>query len=340
MSKVKVLHILGIDDSNKVEVLFLSPNQNNIRFNFKGNVHILPFIDNTYFDVHRVIVGGMKGESFKVPKIDLIFNAICNPDTNQKSLKVALNIVNTLKVPVFNHPEGIMRTGRENIYELFKGFDGIVIPKTIRAKPKCLSDIMKIIDSGEIRFPFLFREGGYHAGQNLELIQSLEDIHTLEKFAFDGRDYYLTDFINFKSQDGLYRKCRVIVIGGKPYPRHLIISDLWNVHAESRKRLMDNNPECRREEEKFLSEFGQRDPTIFRKIYEELKLDFLGVDFSFDFHGNLIIFEINSCFRAVTDGENQETNDQDNDYHKPYIGNIKKAVEEMILEKAEYVRNL
>jgi hypothetical protein len=343
MAKVKLLYVLGIDDSNKIEILFLSPNQNNMRFNFKGNVHLIPLIDDTNIEVCRITVGGIKGDPFKVPKVDLIFNAICNPDTNQKSLKVTQNIVDTLKVPVLNHPQHILRTGRENIYELFKNRDGIIFPKTIRIRPRCLSDVRKVVDSEKFELPFLFREAGYHAGKNLELVRNWDDIHELEKFAFDGRDYYLTQFVDFKSQDGLYRKYRVIVIDGKPYPRHLIISDLWNVHAESRKEIMSKNVECLEEEKNFLRDFHQRDLSFFSTFYQELKLDFFGVDFSYHPDGRMIIFEINSCFRAIVDVEDQPTNGDSRkgyDYHKPYIENIKKGVESLVLEKAGYVQNL
>jgi glutathione synthase/RimK-type ligase-like ATP-grasp enzyme len=336
MEKVKLLYVLGIDDSNKIEILFLSPNQNNMRFNFRGNVHLIPLIDHTYIDVLRITIGGMKGDPFKIPKVDVIFNSICNPDTNQKSLKVAQNIADTLKLPILNHPKDILKTGRESIYELFKGLNEIIIPKTIRVRPRYLSEVKKLMDDGEISLPFLFREAGYHAGKNLELVQNLDDLRELEKFAFDGRDYYMTQFVDFGSQDGFYRKYRVIVIGGQPYPRHLIVSDLWNVHAESRKKVMTHRSEFLEEEKVFLRDFNEKDLSAFRKFYEMLELDFFGVDFTYARDGRMVVFEINSCFRAIVDVENQpsEHSERGYDYHKPYIENIKKAIESLILEKA------
>jgi hypothetical protein len=141
------------------------------------------------------------------------------------------------------------------------------------------------------------------------------------------------------SADGLYRKYRVIVIGGKPYPRHLIISPFWNVHAENRKELMNKYLEFREEEEKFLKEFYRREVDVFNKLYEILKLDYFGVDFSLDPNGKLIIFEINSCFRAIVGNLQAGMAEQhEQPYHTAYIENIKKAVKEMIVEKAGNVR--
>jgi hypothetical protein len=101
--------------------------------------------------------------------------------------------------------------------------------------------------------------------------------------------------------------------------------------------------ECLEEEKNFLRDFHQRDLSFFSTFYQELKLDFFGVDFSYHPDGRMIIFEINSCFRAIVDVEDQPTNGDSRkgyDYHKPYIENIKKGVESLVLEKAGYVQNL
>ena len=341
MPKIRILHILGIDDSNRIEVLFWSPDLNRNIFNFAGNVHLLSLIQHPDFKVNQIRVGGMKGEPLKVPKADLIFNAICDPDINRKSLHAVLNIVNTLKVPVINHPERIMLTGRDHIYQLFHNLEGVLVPKTIRVQPRYLSEVVKLVDTGEIGFPFLIREAGSHGGTKREFIKSIDLIHELDKFALDGRDYYVTEFVKFLSPDGLYRKYRVIVIGGKPYPRHLIISPFWNVHAENRNELMDKYPECRKEEETFLKEFGQKNSNIFERFYEVLKLDYFGVDFSLAPDGKMIVFEINSCFRAIAGKREAGVAEQhEQPHYAPCIENIKKAVEELIIEKAGNVRYL
>ena len=45
MDRVKVLHILGIDDTNTVEVVFLSPEVRNLRHKYLGNVDLLPLLE-------------------------------------------------------------------------------------------------------------------------------------------------------------------------------------------------------------------------------------------------------------------------------------------------------
>lgn len=334
MPKIKIVHLMGIDDSNKVEVLFLSPDPNKIRFRFKGNAHLLPLVNPENVEIYPLTIGGMKMLPLTVPKADIILNCICNSDSNQKSLKAALNILNTLNIPVFNHPSSILKTGRESISALLQDTEGVVVPKTIRIKPRSLSDVVIIIESGEIQFPFLFREAGFHAGQALEFISGSDDMELLEKFAMDGREFYMTNFVDYRSQDGLFRKYRVIVVGGKAFPRHMIIGPDWKLHSESKKLLMNQSEDLMREEEEFLKHFSSTDQRIFDFLYRRLNLDYFGIDFSYDARGQIIVFEINSCFKPIGIGDEDEFVNGRKNYHKPYIEQIKKQFEIVLMEKA------
>lgn len=335
--KTKILYVSGIDDTNQFEVLRLAPSQKDSVFQAQGNVDILSLLKPEIFEIFHVTVGGMAMDDLRIPPVDLVLNAVCNPDVSQKSLKTVARIMNAIKRPVFNSPENILKTGRENISKLFTGVQNIVLPKTIRFQPKRIKDVILKIESNEICFPFIFREAGFHAGRKMQLIRTLGEIHELEKFAMDGRDFYATEFINFASSDGLYRKYRAVVVGGMPYPRHLIISDSWNVHAENRKNVMVKNPELIEKEKNFLENFGQDHFHIFSLFYKTLGLDFFGVDFSLDPGGRMIIFEINSCFRVVGDGDEDETINGMKNYHKPYIEKIRNAVEHLLISKAGHV---
>jgi glutathione synthase/RimK-type ligase-like ATP-grasp enzyme len=338
MSKIKIVHLTGIDDSNKVEILLLSPDPNKLRFRFKGNVHFQPLINPEHFEIYPLTIGGMKMLPLSVPKADILLNGICNSDSNQKSLKAALNVIPILNIPVFNHPESVLKTGRETISALLQGTEGLVVPKTIRVRPGYLSEVVKIIESGEISFPFLFRESGFHVGQAMELISKADDLELLEKFAMDGRDFYMINFVNFRSEDGLFRKYRVIVVGGKAFPRHLIIGSDWNLHFENKKLLMNQSEALIQEEQEFMKNFSSTDQRIYDFLYKKLNLDYFGIDFSYDAQGRMIVFEINSCFKAIGTGDEDEFVNGRKNYHKPYIEQIKKAMESALLEKAAKVR--
>ncbi len=140
------------------------------------------------------------------------------------------------------------------------------------------------------------------------LLEDRTQLPELEQFAFDGRDYYVTEFVDYRSADGLYRKSRLFVIDGKAYPRHQVLSRHWNIHAASREELMQNNPELQEEEKRFL---GGPDKLILHRcqsIYEFLELEFFGIDCSINDQNELLIFEINACMKTLYSQKNTYLN--------------------------------
>jgi len=336
-SKIKVLYISGIDDTHCLEVLCLAPSQKDTVFRAAGNVDILSLLRPDTFEVLHVVVGGMAMEALRIPAVDVVVNAVSNPDTSREALGMAAKIMGGLKQPVFNRPESILKTGRDEISSLFSNAENIVFPKTVRFQPRRLKDILRKIETREISFPFILREAGFHEGRRMQLVRNMTEIRELEKYAMDGRDFYAIEFIDFASSDGLYRKYRVVVVGGISYPRHMIISDSWNVHADDRKKIMIKNPVLIEEEKVFLENFEPFRPRIFNSFYETLNLDFFGVDFAYDSAGKMIIFEINSAFRVIGAGDEDEFIDGMINYRKPFIEKIKNAVQECVLLKAKSV---
>lgn len=52
-------------------------------------------------------------------------------------------------------------------------------------------------------------------------------------------EFAMAPFIDYRSADGLYRKCRIALTGGKPYACHMAISEHWMIHylnADMRQR--------------------------------------------------------------------------------------------------------
>jgi glutathione synthase/RimK-type ligase-like ATP-grasp enzyme len=146
------------------------------------------------------------------------------------------------------------------------------------------------------------RPAGAHGGLGLARVDSADDLEVLDAFALDGRPYYATEFRDFRSADGLYRKHRVIVIGGKAHARHVIVSNTWNIHSESRDVLMASDAALRAEEERFLATFDADAWPMFERFASLLELDYFGVDFGIDADGKMVVFEVNACVRAMVTG--------------------------------------
>ncbi len=182
-----------------------------------------------------------------------------------------------------------MKTTRDNIYQLLQGIDKLHVPKTVKIQPKSPAEIYDTIEKENFEFPVIFRQAGDHGGDSTIWIEDT----TEEFYAFplDGRDYYLTQFVDYQ-EDGLYQKYRLIIIDGEVYLRHVKISDQWMVHHKTQIK----NPEDLQKDisERFLDKIKPAIQPIITEIYNQLKLDYFGIDCYIDKNMNILTFEINA----------------------------------------------
>ena len=324
----RVLHILGIDDSNTVTVMRLAPTLRPRDLSFLGNVEVLNLLQNDRLVIDSLIVGGMEGSDLEVEIPGVVLNAICDPDTNLASLAVAERITDSLGVPVVNPPAAVRRTTRDQISEQLADLPGAIVPRTIRITPRRAAEVAALFESGELGSSFLLRPAGAHGGEGLVHIDGPGALEGLEAFALDGRTYYATEFVDFVSPDGKYRKHRALVVGGRPYPRHQIITNHWNVHSESRDVLMADDEALRDEEARFLADFDPADWPVFGAIHDRLGLDYFGVDFGIR-GGEIVVFEVNACTRALGGALGANTT-----HHQRALEDIKTALVDLLEARA------
>jgi len=297
----EVVSLIGLPDDNRARVLLNRGSISDIEISIPGTNSINELIDKQIVPYTTVTLGGSKPVDINLGQPKLILNTVCEPDSNLEALKQANELIKPLNVPVLNHPDILLKTTRDNIYKLFNGTEGIRVPKTLRIAPKYLGDVEKLIQDGVLAVPLIFRQAGLHNGLLTFLLETPDQLPELEQFAFDGRDYYVTEFADYRSQDGLYRKARFFIIDGKTYARHLLVSRHWNIHSGSRKELMENDLDLQEEEKKFLSGPNSEILRHCQSIYEKLKLDFFGIDCHISDDNELLIFEINACMRSHSD---------------------------------------
>lgn len=242
------------------------------------------------------------------PHPGILVNCINDADNCSKSLALASRLVTTMKerwpeLNVFNAPEGITRTTRDGIYQQFHELPGLYVPKVLRVKPESCAHVLQLAAEGGMAFPFLIRTCGSHQSSGLQVIRDANDIGRLERYAFDGSDYYLTEFVNNKNAEGLYNKARLVIIGGKMYARHFMTSPQWMVYADIHTHHMADKPELKTAEEDFLTNYQSiicpEALESLHRITRELGLDYLGFDVAPMADGRLLIFEINAAQNAM-----------------------------------------
>ncbi len=325
---ITVVNVIGINDENKILVKANGGSIDKLELAMLGNNTFLQKMKHSELKVFALYLGGEVVKiSFAPPKEALFFNSISIAEGNRKSLQQLTQIVNQAVAPVINHPENVLLTARDKIVPLLSGIKGVVAPRCFKLAPVSIDSVAGFIAREKIDFPFLFRPVVEHGRQTLIKIDSQDDMEKLHRFAFDGvTEYYITDFFDFQSEDGLYRKMRFLVIGDEVMPRHLIISDSWQIHTENKNSQEHIKQQKIVQERYFLKKIDLSIGERCLQIKDTLGLDYIGIDCTIDREGNLVIFEANP-HSMVGLGQNEI-------YHQAIIQSTYDALYRLIEQRA------
>ncbi|MBI5918874.1 MAG: RimK family alpha-L-glutamate ligase [Nitrosomonadales bacterium] len=244
----------------------------------------------------------LPGEPFPAmaPDHDVLFVAACESDANQPLLTQLADYLRFWPRPVLNQPAQIATLSRDGSYVLLKDAPGIAIPPTQRATRAELealsragSALATLLPGAD--FPIIVRPVGSHAGKGLDKIGSPAELAAyLQGMA--QSDFFISPFVDYRSADGLYRKYRLVLIGGRAYGAHMGISEHWMIHYVNAG--MADSAEKRAEEAAFFADFDQHFAPRHQRAIAELnarfKLDYLVIDCAETPSGELLIFELDS----------------------------------------------
>ncbi len=232
-----------------------------------------------------------------LPDHDVLIVAIGQTDQNQPLLEQVEKLIHSSPHPVLNRPERISRLSRENVSQLLKSIPGVEIPITARIDRQGLLQICRgeklistVLEDGN--FPIIIRPLGSHAGTGLAKLDGPEAIADYLDTMTEN-EFNVARFVDYRGSDGLYRKCRIVLIDGKPFACHLALCENWMIHYKNAG--MAESAVKRAEEEKFMvgfnEDFARRHKEAFRIIGERLGLDYLVIDCGETAEGTLLIFE-------------------------------------------------
>jgi glutathione synthase/RimK-type ligase-like ATP-grasp enzyme len=228
---------------------------------------------------------------------DIAVNLISDVDQGRPMLELAADVCDRLDKPVINHPRRILDTDREAVAQRLSGIAHCRVPRTIRCTravltaPGALEDLRR----ANLAPPLLLRLAGTHGGDAFERIDDAGDIAAFLK-QNAGEDFYATEYVDYRSADGYFRKYRFIFTNGEILPYHLAIADHWKVHHF--RTDMTKHAWMQNEERAFLENpgavFSATHFAALRAIEQALDLDFFGIDCSLDRDGNVVVFEVNA----------------------------------------------
>jgi len=300
LPKKNILFINGIPDDNSLRINMIHEN-GNIKWGVSGSANLSYFLKNDFFN-RSITTFDTRGDQ-ELPRqmIHGVFNQISDPDTHKISLQKADDFYKAVSanVPFFNIPSNVMKTTRDNIYQLLQGIDKLHVPKTVKLQPKSPSDIYEVIKKEDFKFPVIFRQAGDHGG--ISTIKVDDEKEQFYAFPLDGRDYYLTQFVDYK-EDGIYAKYRLVVVDGEVLLIHTLFSENWMVHGGS--QLKDRKADKLAVSKRFSKEIKPSIQPIVTEIYNRLGLDYFGIDCHIDNDMNLLAFEINANMNIFIKLEN------------------------------------
>lgn len=299
--KINVIFLIGLPDNKELMVNGYNTS-GKLVYKWNGNCDFHAQIINKNIISHKINLIWFEEAAYKIPKPDIVVNCINDADICLQSLKKAESLIASIKaklpqIKVFNHPELIAKTTRDSIYQNYKDLAGIHIPKTIRIKPQSPLDVVEIAKQNNLNFPFLIRACGAHQSDSLQLIKSESEIDKLEIYAYGEKEYYVTQFVDYKNEKGLYKKARLLIMNDKILPRHFMTGEDWMVHGSLHEEYMADKDSCKKDELNFLQNYkkmisGEALESL-KTIYKKSGLDYLGFDFAIMPDKSLLIFEIN-----------------------------------------------
>lgn len=217
-------------------------------------------------------------------------------DCHEALRKIASTLPNWPR-PLLNPPHLVGNLDRDRLHGLLRGIEGLAIPATAAVSRERLSDLSRSAAApsdiaADLAFPVIVRPCGSHAGAGLARIDGPA---AMERYldARQEQEFFISRFVDYSGSDGLFRKCRIVVVDGRPYACHLAVADRWDIWYLNAG--MSSSASKRLEEETFMRTFDigfmQRHRTALASMIDRIGLDYFTVDCAETRDGSLLIFE-------------------------------------------------
>ncbi|WP_315765731.1 MULTISPECIES: hypothetical protein [unclassified Bradyrhizobium] len=241
--------------------------------------------------------------------------------------------------PLLNPPRLISNLDRDKLHRLLADIEGLMIPETVAVGRERLIEISEEREwltaiAADLAFPIIIRPRGSHAGVGLAKVdEPIELSLYLDEHAEE--EFFVARFVDYASEDGLFRKYRVVFVDGRPYACHMAIArrwDIWYLNAG-----MATSEAKRLEEATFMQTFdigfGRRHRAALTAIAERIGLDYFIIDCAETKDGSLLVFEADNT--AVVHNMDQP---EVYPYKEPQMRKIFAAVLDMIERRVAAAR--
>jgi hypothetical protein len=286
---------------------------------YSSNTPVELIVDRSRVAVHKYYVEG-EAQPGALPQRAALMCAFGYAISAAPAVEAALALSRAWALRAIDDPAQLQRTARDELERTLGGIEGVVVPPSELAAAGALD---------RVRLPALIRPVDTHSGDGLAL---LDDPPSLREHAlrFPSDAYYATEFVDYRSGDGYYRKYRIIFVGGAAYPYHLAIAPRWMVHYQSAP--MSEHAWMREEELRFL----EQPHTVFPRwdemtgaIFRAVGLDYFGIDVARTPAGGMLVFEADAAMLVHDEDERGIFA-----YKRPAVARIREALEALIRSRS------
>jgi hypothetical protein len=262
-----------------------------------GNTPIEFLLEESGIELKTQYVIAGVGLPSPLPDHDVAIVIASDSDECRDALRIVDEIAPRWPRPLLNPPHQVGNLDRDKLHRLLRGVDGLDIPATVCVSSVQLSDVARSAVSfsdiaAELRFPVIVRPRGSHAGVGLAKIG---DGAALTRYLAERteQEFFVSRFVDYAGEDGLFRKYRVVFVAGQPYACHMAIADRWDIWYLNAG--MSDSAAKRLEEETFMHTFdigfARRHATALAGMAERIGLDYFTIDCAENKCGYLLVFE-------------------------------------------------
>jgi hypothetical protein len=262
-----------------------------------GNTPIEFLLEESGIELLTLYVVAGAGLPVPLPDHDIAIVIASDSEECRDALAIIEQAAPRWPRPMLNPPQLVSHLDRDKLHRLLRGMEGLDIPATIGVTRENLSDVARSILSfsdiaAELEFPIIIRPRGSHAGVGLA---KLDDRTAIDRYLAERaeQEFFVSRFVDYANEDGLFRKYRVVFVDGRPYACHMAIADRWDIWYLN-AGMSDSAPK-RLEEETFMRTFdigfARRHATALAGIADRIGLDYFTIDCAENKRGELLIFE-------------------------------------------------
>jgi hypothetical protein len=232
-----------------------------------------------------------------LPDHDIAIVIASDSDDCRDALRKIERVAARWPRPLLNPPQLVCNLDRDKLHRLLGDIDGLEIPATVGvARTELLALSRAALAPSDIAdglaLPIIIRPRGSHAGAGLARV---DDLAALEHYldARQEQEFFVSRYVDYASEDGQFRKYRLVFVGGRPYACHLAIASRWDIwYLNAGMSLCASK---RAEEEHFMRafdiDFARRHADALSAMAARIGLDYFTIDCAETRDESLLVFE-------------------------------------------------